>query len=133
MFIKHIFFVSFPKVEHARWFKKCAFVRQNRGQEFIDLVQKRAAELVRSIDQILGNNCLYQSHCGCKKTAQSFYYKYVVLLFTQDEQGNQEEMGNPQTNTAISMLEREREKEGQKENKYVREKEGWKENREGAN
>nr|XP_034334600.1 baculoviral IAP repeat-containing protein 2-like [Crassostrea gigas]XP_034334602.1 baculoviral IAP repeat-containing protein 2-like [Crassostrea gigas]XP_034334603.1 baculoviral IAP repeat-containing protein 2-like [Crassostrea gigas]XP_034334604.1 baculoviral IAP repeat-containing protein 2-like [Crassostrea gigas]XP_034334605.1 baculoviral IAP repeat-containing protein 2-like [Crassostrea gigas] len=53
-----------PWVEHARWFKKCAFVRQNRGQEFIDLVQKRAAEL--------------------------------------DEQGNQEEVGNQQTNTAIS-------------------------------
>uniref|UniRef100_K1QB79 Apoptosis 1 inhibitor n=1 Tax=Magallana gigas TaxID=29159 RepID=K1QB79_MAGGI len=52
-----------PWVEHARWFKKCAFVRQNRGQEFIDLVQKRAAEL--------------------------------------DEQGNQEEVGNQQTNTAI--------------------------------
>lgn len=119
MFIKHIFFVSFPKVEHARWFKKCAFVRQNRGQEFIDLVQKRAAELVRSIDQILGNNCLYQNHCGCKKITH--YYKYVVLLFTQDEQGNQEEMGNPQTNTAISMLERG--KEGWKENKYVKERE----------
>nr|XP_022287932.1 uncharacterized protein LOC111100402 [Crassostrea virginica]XP_022287934.1 uncharacterized protein LOC111100402 [Crassostrea virginica]XP_022287935.1 uncharacterized protein LOC111100402 [Crassostrea virginica] len=32
-------------VEHARWFPKCAFVRQNRGQDFIDLVQRRAAEL----------------------------------------------------------------------------------------
>nr|XP_022287973.1 uncharacterized protein LOC111100407 isoform X2 [Crassostrea virginica] len=33
-----------PWVEHARWFPKCAFVRQNRGQDFIDLVQRRAAE-----------------------------------------------------------------------------------------
>lgn len=44
-----------------------------------------------------------------------------MLLFTQDEQGNQEEMGNTQTNTAISMLERG--KEGWKENKYVKERE----------
>uniref|UniRef100_K1R0S8 Putative inhibitor of apoptosis n=1 Tax=Magallana gigas TaxID=29159 RepID=K1R0S8_MAGGI len=34
-----------PWVEHARWFKKCAFLRQKKGQEFVDLVQKRAAEL----------------------------------------------------------------------------------------
>ncbi|XP_056015256.1 uncharacterized protein LOC125677307 [Ostrea edulis] len=34
-----------PWVEHARWFSKCAFVRQNRGQQFIDLVLKRAAEV----------------------------------------------------------------------------------------
>lgn len=33
-----------PWFEHARWFKECAFVQQNRGQEFIDLVQKRLAE-----------------------------------------------------------------------------------------
>ncbi|XP_061171199.1 uncharacterized protein LOC133180743 isoform X2 [Saccostrea echinata] len=34
-----------PWVEHARWFSKCAFVRQNRGQQFIDLVLRRAAEI----------------------------------------------------------------------------------------
>ncbi|XP_062603050.1 uncharacterized protein LOC134264784 isoform X2 [Saccostrea cucullata] len=34
-----------PWVEHARWFSKCAFVRQNRGQQFIDLVLRRAAEM----------------------------------------------------------------------------------------
>lgn len=33
-----------PWFEHARWFKECAFVQQNREQEFIDLVQKRLAE-----------------------------------------------------------------------------------------
>lgn len=36
----------FLKVEHARWFSKCAFVRQNKGQGFIDQVLQRAAELV---------------------------------------------------------------------------------------
>lgn len=43
------FFFTFLKVEHAKWFKKCAFVRQNRGQEFIELVHKRVAEKVRII------------------------------------------------------------------------------------
>lgn len=35
-----------PWTEHARWFPKCAFVRQNRGDEFVALVQIRHQELV---------------------------------------------------------------------------------------
>lgn len=38
--------VNYFQVEHARWFSKCAFVRQNKGQGFIDQVLQRAAELV---------------------------------------------------------------------------------------
>lgn len=38
--------VDYFQVEHARWFSKCAFVRQNKGQGFIDQVLQRAAELV---------------------------------------------------------------------------------------
>lgn len=38
--------VYYFQVEHARWFSKCAFVRQNKGQGFIDQVLQRAAELV---------------------------------------------------------------------------------------
>uniref|UniRef100_A0A8W8JLJ2 RING-type domain-containing protein n=1 Tax=Magallana gigas TaxID=29159 RepID=A0A8W8JLJ2_MAGGI len=34
-----------PWFEHARWFPSCAFIRQIKGQEFIDLVQKRVTEL----------------------------------------------------------------------------------------
>ncbi|XP_065927049.1 baculoviral IAP repeat-containing protein 2 isoform X1 [Magallana gigas] len=34
-----------PWTEHARWFPKCAFVRQNRGDEFVALVQIRHQEL----------------------------------------------------------------------------------------
>ncbi|KAK3097746.1 hypothetical protein FSP39_012736 [Pinctada imbricata] len=34
-----------PWVEHARWFPKCAFVKHNRGEKFIQLVLKRAAEV----------------------------------------------------------------------------------------
>lgn len=33
-----------PWFEHARWFKGCAFVQRNRGQEFIDMVQKCSAQ-----------------------------------------------------------------------------------------
>lgn len=38
--------INYFQVEHARWFSKCAFVRQNKGQGFIDQVLQRAAELV---------------------------------------------------------------------------------------
>ncbi|XP_065927046.1 baculoviral IAP repeat-containing protein 2 isoform X5 [Magallana gigas] len=34
-----------PWTEHARWFPKCAFVRQYRGDEFVALVQIRHQEL----------------------------------------------------------------------------------------
>lgn len=51
--LKKVFFkknsfkrVNYFQVEHARWFSKCAFVRQNKGQGFIDQVLQRAAELV---------------------------------------------------------------------------------------
>lgn len=45
------------------------------------------------------------------------------LLFTQDEQGNQEEIGNQQTNTAISMLQIENREGVYKERSGKREKE----------
>ena len=35
-----------PWTEHARWFPKCAFVRQNKGDEFVALVQIKHQELV---------------------------------------------------------------------------------------
>nr|XP_034335617.1 putative inhibitor of apoptosis [Crassostrea gigas]XP_034335618.1 putative inhibitor of apoptosis [Crassostrea gigas]XP_034335619.1 putative inhibitor of apoptosis [Crassostrea gigas] len=34
-----------PWTEHARWFPKCAFVRQNKGDEFVALVQIQHQEL----------------------------------------------------------------------------------------
>lgn len=46
-----------------------------------------------------------------------YYIISHILLSTQDEQGNQEEVGNQQTNTAISMLERERRMERKEEQK----------------
>jgi hypothetical protein len=33
-----------PWVEHARWFPQCSFVRQNRGQRFIDAVLRKQNE-----------------------------------------------------------------------------------------
>lgn len=35
-----------PWVEHARWFPQCSFVRQNRGQRFIDAVLRKQKETV---------------------------------------------------------------------------------------
>lgn len=35
-----------PWTEHARWFPKCAFVRQNKGDEFVALVRFRHQEIV---------------------------------------------------------------------------------------
>ena len=37
-----------PWTEHARWFPKCAFTRQNKGDQFVALVQVRHQELVRN-------------------------------------------------------------------------------------
>lgn len=34
-----------PWVEHAHWFPKCTFLRQNKGDEFIQIVQKTVKEL----------------------------------------------------------------------------------------
>ncbi|XP_071143576.1 baculoviral IAP repeat-containing protein 7-like [Mytilus edulis] len=36
-----------PWVEHARWFPKCTFLKQNKGEKFINAVQKRQAEIDR--------------------------------------------------------------------------------------
>lgn len=38
-------------VEHARWFPKCAFIRQTMGQQFVDAVQ----DLNKSHDQVCGD------------------------------------------------------------------------------
>ncbi|XP_063404011.1 uncharacterized protein LOC134687557 isoform X2 [Mytilus trossulus] len=37
-----------PWVEHARWFSKCPFVRQNRGHRFVEIIVKRQAEMQAS-------------------------------------------------------------------------------------
>ncbi|XP_076083713.1 baculoviral IAP repeat-containing protein 7-like [Mytilus galloprovincialis] len=36
-----------PWVEHARWFPKCTFLKQNKGEKFINAVQKRQKEIDR--------------------------------------------------------------------------------------
>ena len=36
-----------PWVEHARWFPRCAFLRQNKGDQFVALVQEQHHEEVR--------------------------------------------------------------------------------------
>ncbi|XP_052097148.1 baculoviral IAP repeat-containing protein 7-like isoform X9 [Mytilus californianus] len=36
-----------PWVEHARWFPKCTFLKQNKGEKFINAVQKRQAKIDR--------------------------------------------------------------------------------------
>lgn len=35
-----------PWVEHARWFPRCAFIRQTRGDEFVDMVQNAFSQKV---------------------------------------------------------------------------------------
>lgn len=40
-------------VEHARWFPKCAFIRQTMGQQFVDTVQ----DLNKSHDKV-GYKCM---------------------------------------------------------------------------
>lgn len=35
-----------PWVEHARWFPKCAFLRQNKGDNYVRMVQTRHQEAV---------------------------------------------------------------------------------------
>jgi hypothetical protein len=35
-----------PWVEHARWFPQCAFVKQNKGEKFIQTVLKKQKERV---------------------------------------------------------------------------------------
>jgi len=38
-----------PWVEHARWFPRCIFVKQNKGQTFINLVLQRQREMVSTV------------------------------------------------------------------------------------
>jgi hypothetical protein len=33
-----------PWIEHARWFPQCQYVRQIKGQEYINMVQQAAAQ-----------------------------------------------------------------------------------------
>ena len=37
-----------PWVEHARWFPKCSFLLQNKGDKFIDVVQRKHKEIMVS-------------------------------------------------------------------------------------
>lgn len=39
-----------PWVEHARWFPQCSFVRQNRGQRFIDAVMRKQKQRETVLD-----------------------------------------------------------------------------------
>jgi hypothetical protein len=41
-----------PWVEHARWFPRCLFVRQQKGQAFIDDVARRFGTLDRLQQQV---------------------------------------------------------------------------------
>ena len=41
-----------PWVEHARWFPQCAFVKQNKGEKFIQTVLKKQKERVSYYDPI---------------------------------------------------------------------------------
>ncbi|XP_056015250.1 baculoviral IAP repeat-containing protein 2-like isoform X2 [Ostrea edulis] len=41
-----------PWVEHGRWFSNCTFVRQNRGQQFIDLVLQKMAEIEQETESL---------------------------------------------------------------------------------
>jgi hypothetical protein len=42
-----------PWIEHARWFPQCAFVKQNRGEAFIQEVLKKQMERVSCYGQIV--------------------------------------------------------------------------------
>jgi hypothetical protein len=41
-----------PWIEHARWFPQCAFVKQNKGETFIQEVLKKQKERVSCYGQI---------------------------------------------------------------------------------
>jgi hypothetical protein len=38
-----------PWVEHARWFPKCAYLRQSKGDKFVEAVQEKHTKLVSII------------------------------------------------------------------------------------
>ena len=52
-------------VEHARWFPKCAFIRQKLGQQFIDTV----ALLAQTQDRVRSSSEI---------TVQCFNFKYSI-------------------------------------------------------
>ncbi|XP_062601932.1 baculoviral IAP repeat-containing protein 3-like isoform X1 [Saccostrea cucullata] len=52
-----------PWVEHARWFPKCAFLRQNKGDEFVALVQIEHQETTEQ-----SNGCIDDHAKGFEKT-----------------------------------------------------------------
>lgn len=47
-----------PWVEHARWSSKCCYLREKKGQAFVDLVQKavRQAQIEEALSKNSGNN-----------------------------------------------------------------------------
>nr|XP_022288057.1 baculoviral IAP repeat-containing protein 3-like isoform X2 [Crassostrea virginica] len=59
------------RVEHARWFSQCAFVRQNKGQDFIDLVLQRAQELEREQTSNTQNNLSEDQHSNDQRVMNS--------------------------------------------------------------
>ncbi|XP_065928478.1 baculoviral IAP repeat-containing protein 2-like [Magallana gigas] len=67
-----------PWTEHARWFPKCAFVRQNKGDEFVALVQiqhqelgaRRTANMHQAGDQASGPENLI-SECSSEPNVSS--------------------------------------------------------------
>ncbi|XP_062607654.1 uncharacterized protein LOC134269469 [Saccostrea cucullata] len=70
-----------PWVEHARWFSKCAFVRQNRGQQFIDLVLRRAAEMEeqRSQDEAGNSQTNAQTNTQTSEAAQTLAKEEKIM------------------------------------------------------
>ncbi|XP_062571372.1 uncharacterized protein LOC134233424 [Saccostrea cucullata] len=70
-----------PWVEHARWFSKCAFVRQNRGQQFIDLVLRRAAEMEeqRSQDDAGNSQTNPQTNTNTSDAAQTLAKEEKIM------------------------------------------------------
>jgi len=38
-----------PWIEHARWFPRCAYVRQNKGDQFVQLVHERLQEMASTL------------------------------------------------------------------------------------
>ncbi|XP_061171215.1 uncharacterized protein LOC133180760 isoform X2 [Saccostrea echinata] len=66
-----------PWVEHARWFSKCAFVRQNRGQQFIDLVLRRAAEMEEQRSQDEAGNS--QTNTQTSNAAQALSKEEKIM------------------------------------------------------
>jgi len=50
-----------PWVEHARWFPTCTFVLEQKGQDYIDMVQAAAQRAQREEEESPGYSCSWTS------------------------------------------------------------------------